>query len=71
VEVYAVSDNTLPVRIEIQKLLDQYALLFVAPFGLPPRCRYDHAIPLIEGAQPVFVCPYRFAPELKIEIEGC
>ena len=43
--------------------------MFVDPEGLPPRRACDHQIPLIEGAQPVFVRPYRHTPAAKDEIE--
>jgi hypothetical protein len=43
--------------------------LFEVPKDLPPPRSCDHAIPLIEGAAPVQVRPYRFAPALKDEIE--
>ena len=36
---------------------------------LPPTRQYDHSIPLVQGAQPFSMRPYRFAPELKTEIE--
>jgi hypothetical protein len=54
---------------EIQSLLDQFSELFAVPQGLPPRRQCDHKIPLIPGAQPVAVRPYRYAPNLKNEIE--
>jgi hypothetical protein len=54
---------------DVQAILDQFASVFAAPTGLPPRRRYDHHIPLISGARPVSVRPYRVAPELKDEIE--
>jgi len=50
---------------EIQNLLDQFSEVFDTPAGLPPRRRYDHHIPLIPGARPVSMRPYRVAPELK------
>lgn len=37
---------------------------------LPPQHDCDHAIPLIEGATPVNVQPYRCPPALKDEIES-
>lgn len=52
-----------------QQLLDQFAEVFEAPTGLPPRRSCDHHIPLIEGARPVNIRPYRYSPELKTEIE--
>jgi hypothetical protein len=43
--------------------------VFVVPTGLPPSRQHDHSIPLLPGAQPMSVWPYRFSPELKSEIE--
>jgi hypothetical protein len=54
---------------EVQAVLDRYSAVFAAPVGLPPRRRYDHHIPLVPGARPVSIRPYRVAPELKTEIE--
>ena len=53
----------------VQDLLSEFAQLFESVFGLPPRRDCDHAIPLIPGAHPVAVRPYRYAPMLKSEIE--
>jgi hypothetical protein len=53
----------------IQGLLSEFDQLFQPTSGLPPRRACDHSIPLIPGAQPVFVRPYRYAPLLKTEIE--
>lgn len=53
---------------EIQSLLDQFSGLFAAPQGLPRR-QCDHTIPLVPGAQPLAVRPYRYAPALKSEIK--
>lgn len=39
------------------------------PTGLPPRRSYDHTTPLVAGATPVSMRPYRIAPALKIELE--
>lgn len=54
---------------EVQSLLDQYTHLFQLPTELPPRRACDHSIPLLPGAQPVSVRPYRYSPALKTEIE--
>ena len=54
---------------EIQALLDKYAEVFAPPTSLPPRRQYDHSIPLLPGAQPVSIRPYRIPPHLKIEME--
>lgn len=54
---------------EIKELLSRFAPVFEAPKGLPPRRKYDHTIPLIPGAQPVSIRPYRIAPALKDEME--
>ena len=54
---------------DIQALLDQYADLFEIPTSLPPRRQCDHSIPLVEGAAPVQIRPYRYTPALKLEIE--
>lgn len=54
---------------EIQQLIARFAELFAVPTELPPSRPYDHSIPLIEEAAPIQVRPYRFAPQLKTEIE--
>ncbi|XP_037493403.1 uncharacterized protein LOC119370090 [Jatropha curcas] len=46
--------------IQLQKLLAKFASLFNAPTGLPPSRSCDHRIPLIPGAGPVVVQPYRY-----------
>lgn len=53
----------------IQALLQQFNSVFAEPQGLPPSRDCDHVIPLVEGAQPVSVKPYRYPPALKDEIE--
>jgi hypothetical protein len=54
---------------EIQLLIEEFAALFEVPTDLPPPRACDHAIPLLEGAAPVQVRPYRFAPAIKDEVE--
>jgi hypothetical protein len=53
----------------IQHVLDEFSDLFQAPSSLPPSRACDHEIPLVRGAQPVFIRPYRYPPKLKDEIE--
>lgn len=49
--------------------LKQFNHLFAEPVGLPPTRLADHKIPLVSGAQPVKVRPYRYSPIQKTEIE--
>jgi hypothetical protein len=53
----------------IQKLVDSFADLFEPPSTLPPSQHCNHSIPLLSGAQPTFLRPYRYPPSLKDEIE--
>uniref|UniRef100_A0A453CXS6 Uncharacterized protein n=1 Tax=Aegilops tauschii subsp. strangulata TaxID=200361 RepID=A0A453CXS6_AEGTS len=54
---------------ELQHLLVEFEDVFGEPSGLPPRRACDHTIPLVPGAQPVNIRPYRHKPEHKTEIE--
>lgn len=54
---------------EIQQLVEQFAELFEEPKGLPPPRNSTHSIPLIAGAQPFRLRPYRYNPAQKDEIE--
>lgn len=45
----------------VAELLIEYNDLFAEPAGLPPLRSADHRIPLILGAQPVKVRPYRYS----------
>lgn len=58
-----------PIPSVVQKLIDEFAIIFALPSELPPQRSCDHSIPLIEGAAPVAIRPYRFAPVLKDEVE--
>ena len=58
-----------PLPADIQALLDKFPEVFSLPTTLPPRRACDHKIPLMEGARPVKIRPYRYSPELKSEIE--
>jgi len=53
----------------IQHLIKQYSHLFQELLALPPMRPCDDHIPLIPGAQPVNVRPYRYNPLQKTEIE--
>lgn len=54
---------------ELKDLLQEFAMLFSEPAGLPPSRAYDHAIHLLPGSQPFRLRPYRYTPEQKDEIE--
>jgi len=54
---------------EFQTLIDYYSNLFAEPTGLPPSRPMSHRIPLLEGAQPFRLRPYRYTPTQKSEIE--
>lgn len=65
----ASSSKALELPQELSDLLTKFAPLFEPPTELPPWRDCDHSIPFIEGMQPVFIRPYRYAPILKSEIE--
>src|SRR5664279_5022801 len=54
---------------EIQGALREFEDVFTEPTALPPSRSCDHHIPLIDGAQPVQIRPYRHTPAMKDEIE--
>uniref|UniRef100_A0A453NRI9 Reverse transcriptase n=1 Tax=Aegilops tauschii subsp. strangulata TaxID=200361 RepID=A0A453NRI9_AEGTS len=58
-----------PTPPQIQKLLLQYADLFEEPKELPPKRALDHTIPLVPGATPPHVRPYRVPQHQKQEME--
>lgn len=53
----------------VKPLLQEFQELFSEPTGLPPQRACDHHIPLVAGAKPVNLRPYRYKPALKNEIE--
>jgi hypothetical protein len=59
----------IDVPVPVQELLLKFKDLFAEPQSLPPRRDIDHQIPLISGAQPVNVRPYRYSPHQKNEIK--
>jgi hypothetical protein len=58
--------NTAP---EIAMLLHTYRDVFTTPCALPPNRSHNHVIPLMEGAAPVKVKPYRYPHSQKGQIE--
>jgi hypothetical protein len=66
-ECFAVDVTALPSV--IQQIIQDYGHLFEVPTGLPPSRACDHSIPLIAGAKPFHIRPYRYPPSLKTEIE--
>ncbi|WVY94508.1 hypothetical protein V8G54_033596 [Vigna mungo] len=56
-------------ELEIVLLLHQYKTVFDLPTGLPPDRQQNHSIPLVEGANPVKVRPYRYPHSQKLQIE--
>ncbi|PNX96484.1 Ty3/gypsy retrotransposon protein [Trifolium pratense] len=58
--------NTEP---EIAMLLYNYQAVFKTPTTLPPTRAHNHAIPLLEGTNPVKVKPYRYPHSQKTQIE--
>lgn len=44
--------------------------MFAEPTGLLQHKPWDHTIPLLPGAKPVNIRPYRYTPEQKAEIEA-
>ena len=61
------SQQSLPP--EIQALIDAFPDLFTPPVELPPSRACNHSIPLLPGASPIFIRPYRYPPGLKDEIK--
>ena len=53
----------------VENVLKQYAKVFEDFVGLPLSRQCGHTVPLIVGAQPFHVRPYRYPPILKDEIE--
>jgi hypothetical protein len=51
----------------IQSIIQHYSKLFQDPTSLPPMRSQDHHIPLIPGARPVNVRPYRCCPQQKTD----
>ena len=68
-------DSTVPaqspaIHPAISALLVEFPTITTPPETLPPKRACDHEIPLVEGARPVNIRPYRYPPTLKDEIEA-
>lgn len=72
IHLCAVKDPPLTAAIppEILSLLQEFPKAFDEPQGLPPSRQFDHTIPLVPGAKPVNLRPYRYSLEQKNEIEA-
>ncbi|KAK9706599.1 hypothetical protein RND81_07G138000 [Saponaria officinalis] len=56
---------------ELQHLLQKYSTIFLEPKSLSPlRGHFDHKIPLIPGAIPVSIRPYRYPLKQRDIIEN-
>lgn len=53
----------------ITTLLNEFPSVTSPPDCLPQKRDCDHEIPLVEGARPVSVRPYRYPPALMDEIK--
>lgn len=62
-------DTHLDVHLNIIDILQKFDSLFCEPYS-PPSChKHDHAIKLLEGAQPPNLRPYKYPHYQKGEIE--
>jgi hypothetical protein len=53
----------------ISSLVAQFKDIFAKPTGTPPTRSHTHTIPLVPGAQPFRLKPYRYTPFQKDEID--
>lgn len=58
-----------PCPVSIEQLVTDFASLFDEPHSLPPPREFDHVITLLPGFRLVNLCPYKYNPEQKDEIE--
>ena len=62
--------DAIAIPAPISQLIEEFSDLFQPPTSLPLSRACKHEIPLLSGAQPVFIWPYRYPPKLKDEIEA-
>lgn len=65
----AATGNNSSYPTEIADLLQEFQSVFAPPGGYPPSRECEHTIPLLPGAAPVSVRPYRYPPAIKDETE--
>lgn len=58
-----------PIPPAIQEIINDFQPIFQSLPHLPPSRKGDHTIPLLPGAQPFHLRPYRYNPFQKDEIE--
>jgi hypothetical protein len=54
----------------LSSLLEQFQDIFTEPISLPPKRDLDHSIPLLHGAIPPNIRPYRMSHSQKNIIEA-
>jgi hypothetical protein len=64
-----ISMKSDPIPPKIQEIIDKFSPIFQPLPHLPPPRPGDHSIPLLPGAQPFRIRPYRYNPFQKDEIE--
>ena len=61
--------GTTPVHPSLESLLTEFHDIFNKPEGLPPQRTCDHSIPLLPGAKPPNIRPYRMSHSQKNLVE--
>ena len=72
VQINSVEDkppSVEPIPPDIQAIIAKFQSIFQPLPGIPPKRAGDHTIPLIQGAQPFRLRPYRYNRFQKDEIE--
>lgn len=69
VSISSTDDSSPSLPPAVTTLLSEFQDVFAPPTGYPPARHCDHEIPLLVGAAPVQIRPYRYPPAAKSEIE--
>jgi hypothetical protein len=73
--IHALADSqealSLPSEVlyQVSSMVHKFQHLFQETTTLPPSRPEDHQIPLIPGAQPVNIRPYKYSPQQQNEID--